>query len=202
MIYSISHSSYNSANENLEFDLYDYEQDDIICDDHEDYSMSELVPIKLFPSNETVVNIEHEENDFIPMIPGTEVHMDSTTSDITSSTFTDRFLPGQDTLRLEDIENFNQNDNGNDDEKEEESSEHKYNEKDLFCNRQNIGILNDLQIENHNNMAYIEEFEDDHTQNTILSNTIHSESDVPDNYTSYFSFPPMTLIDDLENWDE
>merc|ERR1719266_527893 len=74
---SVSHSSYNSANEELEFDLYDYEHKRMICDTsdpgdsydgdtvhssavtggHMDFSFSELAPKKLFDSRDTVINI-------------------------------------------------------------------------------------------------------------------------------------------------
>ena len=64
---TISHSSYNSANEELEFDLYDYGHEHIEDDikepflknnwEMEDFSMTETVPTKLFPSDDTLVHI-------------------------------------------------------------------------------------------------------------------------------------------------
>ena len=78
---SVSHSSYNSANEvkiqtdfnqflqfslqELEFDLYDYEAKRMLCDTSEtgdsltngNFSISELAPKKLFDSTDTVINI-------------------------------------------------------------------------------------------------------------------------------------------------
>ena len=63
---TISHSSYNSANEELEYDLYDYNQQHIGEDGHEyliknswlvdDFSMTEFAPANLFPSSDTIVN--------------------------------------------------------------------------------------------------------------------------------------------------
>merc|ERR1719266_3260371 len=65
---SVSHSSYNSANEELEFDLYDYENKKMVGESpdntansiDENFSMSELAPRKLFDSKDTIVNIADE----------------------------------------------------------------------------------------------------------------------------------------------
>ena len=64
---TISHSSYNSANEELEYDLYDYNQQHIGEDGHDyliknswqadNFSMTEFAPANLFPSTDTIVNI-------------------------------------------------------------------------------------------------------------------------------------------------
>ena len=80
---SVSHSSYNSANEvrskskylehqiivlqELEFDLYDYEHKRMICETSdtgdslcENFTISEFAPKKLFDSTDTVINIGDE----------------------------------------------------------------------------------------------------------------------------------------------
>ena len=69
---TISHSSYNSANEELEYDLYDYNHQHIGEDGHEyliknswqvdDFSMTEFAPANLFPSTDTIVNINEVKN--------------------------------------------------------------------------------------------------------------------------------------------
>ena len=64
---TISHSSYNSANEELEFELYDYGHKHIgegVTEpmvkntwEMDAFSMTEFVPTKLFPSDDTIVNV-------------------------------------------------------------------------------------------------------------------------------------------------
>ena len=124
---SISHSSYNSANEELEFDLYDYENENMVGEHEEtfnqntwrvdDFSMSELAPAKLFPSDDTIINVDEDALETkVSNTFGTPVvlrrgaysrnQVESVTSDLTSSIMSELSLNShisQDTLREDHV---------------------------------------------------------------------------------------------------
>ena len=256
---SISHSSYNSANEELEFDLYDYENENIVGEREEkfaqntwqveDFSMSELAPAKLFPSDDTIINVDDDILDAkVSNTFGTPVvlrrgdysrnQVESVTSDLTSSIMSELSLNShisQDTLREEHVIQSRLERWGLDrrnkncieslvmcyDANSEENIKGMRTE-DLSLDQTNrnghenlVMSPNTASEEDMAGIRYIDTAlvdinvsNEKYNEETLSSENWNKEfktqkfTEVPDNCTKYFSFPPITLIDDLELWDD
>ena len=241
---SISHSSYNSANEELEFDLYDYENENRVGEPEEnyiqrtwqgdDYSMSELAPAKLFPSDDTIINIEEDILDNkVSNTFGTPVvlrrgaysrnKVESITSDLTSSIMSELSLNShisQKTLRNDSVKEWgperlrlNRNtvenlvmcydDNrvtGTEDDRVEDLNKNIHPSYNIIKqdNAEDVKF-----IDNDTALLDLNENKPETLPDTLDKDlTTKRFSEVPDNDTNYYSFPPITLIDDLELWDD
>jgi len=246
---SISHSSYNSANEELEFDLYDYENENMVGEPEEsynrnswqveDFSMSELAPAKLFPSDDTIINIDDDILDTkVANTFGTPVvlrrgaygrnQVESVTSDLTSSIMSELSMTShisEKTLREEHWHNKNRVESMvmcYDDNKDAGLVDVR--DKDLKMDQKNMnGYPNYMKKHNNSNeekmdgMKFIDvdtalvdlnvkndNYDKDDSSPDSWGNEMKTKrfSEVPDNSTNYYSFPPITLIDDLELWDD
>jgi len=237
---SLSHSSYNSANEELEFDLYDYENENRVGEPEdtftqrtwqgEDYSMSELAPAKLFPSDDTIINIEEDILDTkVSNTFGTPVvlrrgaysrnKVESITSDLTSSIMSELSLNSH--IRKDGVtgwgpERLNRNaveslvmcyeDNRTDDRRDEDlnrNNQHDYNmiKQDNARNRN----MEDVKfIDTDTALVDLNDNKPADTSPDSFTNDMTTKmfSEVPNNNTMDYSFPPITLIDDLELWDD
>ena len=244
---SLSHSSYNSANEELEFDMYDYENENRVGEPEEnyiqrtwqgeDYSMSELAPAKLFPSDDTIINIEEDLLDNkVSNTFGTPVvlrrgaysrnKVESITSDLTSSIMSELSMNShisQKTMRNDGVrgwgaERLNRNtveslvmcydDNrqaGAKDRRDEDlnrNNRHNYNiiKQD---NARNMNMEDVKFIDTDTALVDLNDNKPDTSMDSCTNNSMAKRfSEVPDNKTIYYSFPPITLIDDLELWDD
>lgn len=253
---SISHSSYNSANEELEFDLYDYENENIVGEPEENYSqntwqvdefsMSELAPAKLFPSDDTIINVDEDILDTkVSNTFGTPVvlrrgaynrnQVESVTSDLTSSIMSELSLNShisQNTLRDDHMEHWGlerRNKNTVESfvmcyEDNSEAGTVGKRAEDLNLDQTNMNGHHNLMIDHTSGneeamagMKFIDKdtalvdlnvtndkYNEDKESPDTWSQEVKTKrfSEVPDNCTNYYSFPPITLIDDLELWDD
>ena len=201
---TISHSSYNSANEELEFDLYDYghqyigedDKEDILKNNWEvdDFSMLGLVPTKLFPSDDTIVHVNEVKSSSkissmnespIPLRKGdyNQNIMESITSDLTSSIMSDLNLTENNTSQ------------------------------EPSRKGQGKSIMETLQTlkQNHTNqnsqdlvVLHINKSGDERTETMLERKHVWAnvkKKTVQNTLHTHPSAPPITLIDELELWD-
>jgi len=236
---SISHSSYNSANEELQFDLYDYDPHGMngqpATFDFEErsrtghlwdaFSLSDFAPTKLFPEDEqslvktgskgsigwknlaalsvsslskALFQPEEKEEDVVAKDEKPAQQMvESVTSDLTCSITSDL---SQNTLKDEDSNAF--------------WNRSSFKETNLYQEQPTHSRC--LSYKERNKSIIITETPSDQTP--VLSPQPPSppctkppedENNCPTldindtkTFTDYYSFPPITLIDDLEVWDE
>jgi len=206
---SVSHSSYNSANEELQFDLYDYDprgmEGQPTTFDFEEpsrtghlwdaFSLSDFAPTKLFPEDEQVLFQPEKEEEVKKDEKACQQMVESVTSDLTCSITSDL---SQNTLKDED--------------------------SNAFWNRSSFKETNIYQEQTHSrSLSYKERNQSIITSTPSNQTPIMSPQppspprtkppedenncptlDINDTktFTDYYSFPPITLIDDLEVWDE
>ena len=207
---TISHSSYNSANEELEFDLYDYGHEHIgegVTEpmvkntwEMDDFSMTEFVPTKLFPSDDTIVNVNEVKssskissmNDSpIPPRRGdyNQNIIESITSDLASSIMSDINL--LESHKIQEPPKREQTEYLFSNTLETKQNHINRNSQDLVVfhkNRNGEEKTETLLEKNHvwANVATV-------PPNSVLQNTGKETKK---------TFPPITLIDELELWDD
>jgi len=198
---SVSHSSYNSANEELEFDLYDYDNQNMLGDASdntansidENFSMSELAPRKLFDSKDTIVNIADEILDNSKLTQnsfGTPVilrrgnldsrrQIESITSDLTSSIISElsQYSHISQEMLLKDPETKNRNSNAT---------------SFIMCfDTDSINTATEINIKEENDqqnkIGYID---------NVKENKYQEKSN--NNFESHFIFPPIAQMDEFD----
>ena len=203
---TISHSSYNSANEELEFDLYDYGQAHIGEElkqfttgeqiEADDFSMTEFAPTKLFPSDDTIVNASEVKpsSTLLSMNSSSlitrrsdygQAVIASITSDLASSIMSD--------IHLMDNGPNNVNPEQRNKGLTEGWPSEKFNEQ----------MVNERKRENDKVVEELVALQrGDHVE-TLLGrhhvwNDVHTETEVGKSKLQ----PPITLIEELELWDD
>lgn len=205
---SISHSSYNSANEELEFDLYDYEHKRMLCDTSEtdrDFSFSELAPKRLFDSKDTIINIADEVLDDVNFKPsqntfGTPVvlrrgdfnsrkQIESITSDLTSSIMSELSLISKNSQETLKVPRKNRSNNVN----------------SLIMCFDTESIQNDFSTIGENaslNGNLNSSFGHKVMTEKLTSNANDFKIENNKTFESHFNFPPLAQIEDIDISDD
>ena len=208
---TISHSSYNSANEELEFDLYDYGHEHIgegVTEpmvkntwEMDAFSMTEFVPTKLFPSDDTIVNVnEVKSSSKISSMNDSPILarrgdynqniIESITSDLASSIMSDINL--LESHKIQEPPKREQTEylfsNSLETNKQNHINRHSQDLVVFRKNRNGEEKTETLLEKNHvwANIATV-------PLNSVLQNTGKETKK---------TFPPITLIDELELWDD